>query len=429
MPTLSLAEATARARSESLVVRRAALGVETAATVDDERRALWRPGVAVQSSYTLFDHESVFEIPNVYAPLVPYLSAASALDPTLPPPDALAAAVPDPEVVRYQHDVRAAVAVTQPVYIAAARPLRAVAAASVAEADAGTEVARDSVEQGTVALYFAALTQLRLVEVAERALELSRLAHRRVAAAAREGVAEAFEVTRAEVAVARAERDVSAARSSYALARDALAELLDLPPTFDVCTDGLDLAASPPADTSAGEVAAEARWVAAAERHEALTDVSRAEAAPVLVARASATAQRPTAFAEATEWSLTVALQWEPYSGGRRRIEMEREQLAAAEARLAAETEANASEGELRRQRIRVDDAQRAVEQADRELSLAVRGVEVTRAAWEAGAASWVDVEAAEEQRELADAAAAIAAVQRLAAQAELSRQLSARER
>jgi multidrug efflux pump subunit AcrB/outer membrane protein TolC len=416
---LGLDEALAAVEVDGFAMRQAALAVERAALLDEQADALWRPRLDATAAYTFFDDEALLELPDLYGPIVPYLAAVAAADPRLPSLETQLGAVDsEPRVVRHQHDVRGTITAQQPLFQPLARPLRRQAEALRREAEAGRGEARFALREAVRTLYFEALAQQRIVEIAGANVALAELDLRRVRAAAAEDVASEFEVNRAEVALARAEQDRDAAETGYRLLVDALAEVLAREPSFDLeaprsfgdggATGGAEVLTAVRRDE-------QARALAEADRLRAAADGVRAEGLPMVVLEASATGQRETAFDDPATWYVRVGLQWSLYDGGSRRVRREQAELEARAAALRAEEVEVRAEAELRRAVESLDLARRAVRVAQREVELARRNVEVTLTAWQVGAAGFVDVEAAREQLLAAEVGLATAEVREVA--------------
>ena len=403
---LSLEEALELLEQSNFDVRRAALSIAQVALLEEQAQSLWRPTVNIRGAYTFFDSESLFELPDVYTPIAPYLATVAAEHPELPALEDQLGAPPEPETIRHQHDVRATATVTQPLFNPMVRPLRAQAEAAIREAEAGRDEAVFALTAGVQELYFGALAQSRFVDAAERNLALAELNLHRVSLARDEQIAGEFEVNRAEVAVARATRDLDGARTGYRITIDTLAELLDTTPDFDVVPppllsfDGMSAEA-----TEAAAQPETRRRMAEVDRLHAQALQSRRTALPTVALQGSAVAARDSAFSDPFEWSIQLGFDWNVYDGGRRGIGASQNEMQAELAMLRVDAVNASANAELRRAQQRAELATANVAQAAREVELAERNVEVTRAAWAAGAAAFVDVETAQQQRLLADVA------------------------
>ncbi|MCA9562984.1 MAG: TolC family protein [Myxococcales bacterium] len=422
---LTLEQALSLIELENFDIAAADIAIERAATLDEEAASLWRPRVDVSAAYTFFDREAELTIPDVYTPILPYLGAVAAADPSLPPLEQQLGSLDfSHQVVRHQHDVRASLTVQQPLFQPLASPLRAQAEAVRREAQHGRAQALFELRGAVQELYFQALAQQRIVEVCERNVALAELQLERISVAAREGVAGSFEVNRAEVAVARAERDRDTAEAAYSLMIDALAELLNVDPVFDVTAPPVVSAERVERATPSAERAEVLRELAARDRLVATSDQAFAEALPMVVVEASANGQRESAFDDPFSWYVRVGLQWSLYDGGSRRARRDRAELEAAEAEVRAEQTRARAEAERRRALTQIDLATLSVLQASREADFAERNVEVTQEAWVVGEAGFVDVETAREQLWLAELALANAEVTQQAAIYEWQRQV-----
>lgn len=404
--TLSLEDALERVESGSFAVRQAALLTEHAELLDDQAAAAWRPNVDAVAAYTFFDEEQSLTIPDFYGPILPYLAAVASSNPGLPALEDQLGEPPGPAVTRHQHDVRGSVMVTQPLYQAFSQPMREQADALRVEAGAARSETIWGVQAAVLELYFGALRQQRYIDVTERARELAELNVRRLRVATEAEVAGEFELNRAQVALAAAERDAASASAAYSITTDALAELLQVEPGFDVVAP-----VGTPAE-QAGAIRPDVRRLEASiQRSLARVDLVRAERLPSLGLEGSVTGMRETAFSDPVEWYVRVGLNWSLYDGGQRRIEERRVALEVAEIELELMEAQQRGMAEERRQRTRISVAELNLEQAALESDLAARNVDVTHQAWQAGAASFLDVETARQQRLLAELALADAEV------------------
>ncbi|MFT6397114.1 MAG: outer membrane protein TolC [Bradymonadia bacterium] len=415
--TLSLEAALDRVASESFAVRRVELLAVRAELLDAQAGAAWRTSVDAVAAYTFFDEEQSLTIPDFYGPILPYLGAVAASDPRLPALEDQLGEPVGPAVTRNQHDLRASVVVSQPLYQGFSRALRVQADAVREEAGAVRSEAIWSVQEVVLDLYFAALRQQRYIEVTERARALAELNVTRLRVATEAEVAGEFELNRAEVALAAAGRDAASAVAAHTITIDALAELLQLDPDFDV-----EAPTAP--DPMAGDAARpDARRLAASIQRTLLgADLVRAERLPTVGLEGSLTGMRETAFSDPIEWHIRVGLSWSLYDGGQRRVEEQRIELEASELELELLEAEQRALAEERRQQTRIQIAQLNLEQASLESTFAERNVDVTHLAWQAGAASFLDVETARQQRLLAELAVADAEVSVAAARWESRR-------
>ncbi len=413
-PVVTLEEARAAAAHDAFDVRAASAALDRAALLESQARTLWHPTVNLTAAYRLNGTESRFDMPNPYGPLAPWLDTVAGSHGGLPPSSVLTEAETEPLVMGHQHDPRGIASVTQTVYSPRIRPLIDQALAAHAETEAGADAIRFAVDGAVVELYFGALRQHGHVTAMARNVELATLNLERAEVALRESVGGEFEVNRAQVALARAERNLGNAEAAYSLTVDALAELLDRPPDFDVVAPPELFDA--PADTARLDQRPELRRLEEAlGRHDAGIAEARARALPVVQLQGEATAARETEVADHLTWHVQIAASWDLYDAGVRRVTRRQREHDRVEAEIRVEQARASLDAEVRRARIRLREAERDATQASREAELAVRNVEVTREAFAAGAAGFVDVETAQTQRLLAEVALADAeiAVQR----------------
>lgn len=413
---LTLDEALSEAAEQAYAVRIADEGVAQTAQLEDQARSLWRPSVDLSAAYVAAGPEQEIDFGAPLAPVADAFDGLQAANPDLVVPDVGAFRDPlSPIVVRPTHMVQGSVTLTQTLYQPRVAPLLRQARAARAEAEAGRAEAELAVRRAAQDLYFEAVRFQRLRAASERNVELAALQLERAETALREQVGSIFERNRARVSLQRAERDLGQTETGYRVTLDALAEVLDRAPGFEVEAPA-SLRSTPPLNdlvASAWETRPELERLAAAERRfEAEVDDVRSGGVPVVQAELAGTVQNQTDVAdEPFSWQVQIAAQWNLYNGGRRSAERRFQERNATRAALEREERRAAIEGELRRLWHHTEQAERDVEQARAEAELAEENVEVTSAARRAGAASVLDEEAAREQRQLADIALAEAEV------------------
>jgi len=219
--TISLEEARSMLLDVNRDLQISALQIEQARLLEDQARSVLLPNVRVGFDYTFRDSEVEFELPNLYAPLLPYLDSvyeSNAMDEYFAAnPDAfdarlLASAPSEPSVIQFQHDYRLTVALQQTVFDFRALSLLAQAKTTLEQAEASRETVLFQLNGALEALYFDAVSTSRLVEVSHRNVEIAQIEFDRTTAAFEEEVGNRFEMTRAEVAVQTARRELENAQ-------------------------------------------------------------------------------------------------------------------------------------------------------------------------------------------------------------------------
>lgn len=268
-----------------------------------------------------------------------------------------------------------------------------------------------AIDRAVVDLYFEVVRLQRLEAVAARAVELATLQVEGAQAALDAEVGTTFALQRAEVARLRAVRDRDAAATGAAVARDALAQLLDRDAPFEVVEPPSSQAPST-LDEALQRAMARRPEMEAASRSAAVAaaanDDVRASGMPVVQASLTGRAERATDLVdERLSVTATVAAEWSLWDGGQRRAERRFRQWDETVAAI-EEEEARASvAGDVRRAWLAWEQAVRDAVLAEDEAALAARNVEVTEGAWGAGVASALDLDAAREQRRAAEASLA----------------------
>jgi outer membrane protein TolC len=363
---------------------------------------------------------------NPYAPLLPYFNSVYDNDPELQQffvdnpdvPDAriLAQQTFEPAVIVNQHDYRFTLTLSQTLYNARAFPLLDQAELALASAESGVEVVTYQLEGALLQLYFNAVTFQRVIEAAQRNLDLARLALDRAQVALEEDVGSQFEVTRTQVALSTAERDLENARLAYRLSIEALATLLNTdanfdaeePPTLTVPTD-LDALVAHGLETRPDLRMHEL----VRSLDEARADEVDAQWWPILTAQASATVARSGAFSgDEFSWQLMVIASWNIWDGGLRSAASDSIEIDQVTHSLAQEQAVADLESDLQQGLLRLDSLQRNAENAQAEAELARENLALTQDALTLGAATRLEVDLAQQQLFLSELAQADAEVQ-----------------
>jgi len=410
-------------RSRDLAISE--LSIEQARLLRDQARSVLLPNLNLGFQYTFRDTEVEFDLPNFYAPLLPYLEpvyTAANLEqffednPDVPDARLLARAEAEPSIIQFQHDYRFDATLYQTIFDWRALSLLDQAATTLAQAENGREQLLYQLQGGLEALYFDAVSLRRLVELGEGNVELTEIDFQRATGAYEEEVGNRFEMTRAEVAVQTARRQLETTRLSYELLLEALRVYLDLEELVDVV---------PPADLEPLEGLDQAREIALRNRpelrglaletqlHEEQLAEIRAGWFPTVRAQAQATTVRESAFAgDAFSWSIGLILSWDIWDGGLRIAQRRVAQLGLEADTLRTERQMGIIDSEIRSAFMRLESQHRVMPSIRSEAELAERNDWVTREAFALGAATALDVDVAQQQLYLARVALARAEVE-----------------
>lgn len=438
---VTLEEARTLLRENNTTLRTNTSVIEQVRLLERQATGVFLPTANVSLSYIYNGQEIVFQQPNTYTPLLPYLEVTAAthpgeLDLALAAARAQAPGFPDarelgreqfePAVIQFHHDFRFNASIRQTIFNMRAFPLLDMADISIAQAEQGQEQIDYQLQSTLQQLYFNAVLMQRRVDLARRNVELTRIDLKRAQDLLAADAGVKFEVTRAEVAVSRAEREVENARLGYNLSIEALALVMNVEPDFDVVR---------PPDKPIPSNTEELREQALTQRpeirgaelamqleEERLSEVY-AQWWPVVFAQAQMSASRGSLFANDINWSVMVTASWDIFLGGNRLTEAERVELVQQQRTYEYEEKKIQIERELQQSLIQIKSQQIQVITAQSEVELAQENLELTRAAAELQAATNLEVELARQQLFLSELALATAEVQLQVAVYELYRQ------
>ncbi len=238
------------------------------------------------------------------------------------------------------------------------------------------------------------------VENANHQLEL---AERQVAA----GLQAERARLQAQLAVSRAEREARAAREQEVAAEEAYVRMTGLPRDSDPV---LPEAPAAPADLTAALAKADDRPdVAAAEYRARAAELQRNASwwswAPRVTAQWTYNYSENTGFADdPTFWVASINGTWSLWDGGLRIAQAKDNAAKARIANLQVESARRAATEEIRNAHERYTRADSAVSAVEREAELAKENLRLAERSYEAGSATWLEVETARlglEQTEL----------------------------
>lgn len=414
--TLTLADAREILRENAWSVRIAREDIPSAETLTDTARAVLLPSITATGSYTLRDEEIAFDAGAAFQGLAPWLDTVATGFPEAGlPPAAEAFGGGGASVVQPRHDVRGSLTFTQTLFNARAFPLLDQAHITIDRAQNGVDVAAWQLEDALLDAWFAATNLQQYIAITERNLALAQVNHERANAAFEEGVGTLFEVNRTRIDVASAERDVANANANYRIAVSTIASLLDRDDDFDTVPPGevtlpadldgsLDAAMSERPDLTELDLAID-------YEEERIREV-RSQFLPVVIGEFAMNLQRETAFAgDRFFWTASIFAEWNLYDGGQRAAERRRREATLVQAELRREQTEAQLRDELDRMQLELQTAEADLALATEQVELADRNVWLTSEAFDAGAATQVDVELARQQLYLSELALADAEV------------------
>ena len=334
------------------------------------RRKAWStviPNISAQGIYTFYDKE-------ISAPLGP----------------------PGQEVViRPRDELRAIGTISERfdgrVFPQLDNALMAEELATLTEADARRELGHAIAQ-----LYFQLLALDKLAAINARSLESRQVLLKAAEARLEAGAGTEFEVTRAQTEVAKAQGDLERARLSFISGRSALALILVTEADFSVVDPP-----SPPAPASYEE-SVEVAMAMRPDLIRARLNVTVAENevktitwtyAPTLLAQFQVIQQEETAFnPDALSWQIQVVAAWTLYDGGLRETNISDARSRLRESVLQRDKLKRAVTTELRQAYDALRSHQVQLATSEREVSLAMRGLQQAQDGYTLGILTQLDV-------------------------------------
>jgi multidrug efflux system outer membrane protein len=320
---------------------------------------------------------------------------------------------------KYQLGVRAQL--VQPLIVPALWPAFRIANLGEQQVAATVESARREVLFAVVQLYYGCAGLRQTVEIQQRLLE-NDFAHEKQAKVQVDSTAApAISLIRAQIDRTKAEQDLVRARASYASAKLALGTLMGRLSDFDVepppepevetnleALEAQALSARP--DLQAGRLA---REVAARSRSAVWYSY-----APSLAATATYQAANVKGFTNSYDsWALGIGLSWTVWDGGLREIQLRENASKLAEADEAQRGAELKALEEVRRAMLDLTSARANRAKAEETVRLARENMRLVNVAYQAGAATPVEV---------SDASTALAAAELTLVGETLNSQLAA---
>jgi outer membrane protein TolC len=397
---VTLEDARARVRDESWSIQISEEQIAQTELLMDSARAVLLPNVSAGAAFTFNDIEVELAFPNPLQPIVPYLTEVrDQLNPELTDPSVFGAAA-EPQVIQPRTQLTGNVVVTQTVYNARAFPLLRQARTSIEAAAMGLEQTAFQLERSVIDLYFAVVGLRRFLEISEQNVEVAGIALARAESALEVGVGNRFDVTRAQVELATAERSLVASQTGYQVALAQLGLLLNMDGPFDIA-EPEEL----PADAIAmsAEVATFRPEVLATDLQIELGEHRIREQEvlwiPTFAIQALANIQPKTAFnPNLVRWNVALTADWQIYDAGLRRTERRRREYDVVMASLQRDQLIDQLETEIDTTRLRLEEAQTNVENAEAAVRLSQENLELLTEAQALGAVPAVDVILAQQQ-------------------------------
>ena len=274
--------------------------------------------------------------------------------------------------------------------------------------EANYAVTEANVLLGVAQAYFAAAGTDELVRARQDAVSVANDTYKFAKARVGSDLANPVDVTRAESALVRAQQDLVDAQTNRAMAYRSLATLLGthaeplhLAPAEPTGDPGTTAELVPHALSTRPELAAE-RAAANAAR-----DTSHANAwkwAPTLSAFGNGHIGNYIGFSgDRFSWAVGVELDWLLYDGGVRDAQRAVANGQLEEARAQLDLLHDTISDEVANARDQLDTRRKAVEAATRARELASEALRITRAQYEAGTASQLDLLQAQDSLVVAD--------------------------
>jgi outer membrane protein TolC len=449
-PTITRADAVARARHASFSARRASAHADTVAAQEAEARALFLPTVALGADITMSGPEvkaTLIDQDQIDAQALLLSSVGDLVDGAgagNPDPAARAKAHAQAEALRQAgKDTRAggpleitlqpwlvgnaSITASVPLFIPRAFPIGDAAAAGTRAARAAADATEAQVGFSAAALYEEARAAQELVAIAGQATATAQLRYDTLAKREEQGASSPLDVERANLDVLEAQRRERQARAGLARVKGALGALMDV--DTDFALEPEDASANPP--LAGDEAALVARALAARDDVRALRSVLGVADAGVndawarflpsvrLLAQGKGTTN--TGGFSPTPWSgaLVLSASLPIFDAGESLAALDENERRRGEARLQlAELERTVA-SQVRGARSEIAERRDVVDASERAAATATRSRARVQALFEQGAVTATDVADAELREASARSEATRARLQE--AQAELA--------
>lgn len=309
-----------------------------------------------------------------------------------------------PIIIQKQDQLTAALDARLPILAPSAWYGLASAKANARSSAAGYAVTETSVLLAVAQAFYAAAGTDELVVAQTGAVEVADDTYKFAKARVGSELANPVDITRAEAALVRAQQDLVEAQNAQAAAYRSLATLVgDKTETLHVVAPPQQPAEPAPVEQLV-PVALQRRPEIAAQNAAlaAAIDSSHAGAwrwAPTLSAFANANLFNYTGFSgDKYAWALGLQLDWVIFDGGARDADRAVAGAEATAARAQLSLLHDTISDEVADARDELDTKRKAVEAAQRSQQLAAEALRITRAQWEAGTASQLDLLQAQDE-------------------------------
>lgn len=410
-PPLTIDQALAQARAQSLELRMSAERLAQVETLGRKAWSYYLPQLSLAGSYGWNSEDVTLDLPTSFAirqlvdqngnpvsyPDLPPQDPTRPISPANPPglPTSYVLYPLSTEELELQRKEQYGVQAEVQQAIFAPQAIRAIQGARRARelAEARAAATTQDVLFGVAQLYYGAASLQQVVAVQERTLETWRRHEADAEQLVAHGAAPRLALLKARTDRARAEQDLIRSTNAYDAARQALATLLDRDADFDVVRPP-----EPAAEEGDPEAAAVGRPdVRAAAAARSLAESQRDEATARYLPTVGLTGQwrwaSITGFTGKHEgWSLILGARWTLFDGGRREAERSEAGHRAAEAEAALDLARNRARDEVRRAQLDLSSARAARRKAVEQSQLAAEALRHAQAAHAQGAATYLEV-------------------------------------
>jgi outer membrane protein TolC len=404
---LSLEEALrqADAQNQDLAVSRARLERSRAATA--RAWAGYLPQLNVGGSYTRNSVEAEISIPSGFAIRDVGGPTSGPFDPSREPSPQNPPGAPTHLIlfptdfatatIQKQNQLAGYAELRQPIFQPALGAMIRNAQLSEQAQELQLEAVRKELLFGTAQAYLAAAGLKETALVQERMLQTYRAQEENARLKLEAGAVPRIDFVRARLDRVQAEQDLERTQIAYGSARSGLATLLAREPDFEVMgREGLrpELEVDPDSAQQAAQARPELR---AAALGEDLAETARWAAKFTYLPTLNFTARYQLANVEGftgqpDSWAAILSLNWALFDGGAREAQLREAKAAVAEARAQKRSTDLRVNDEVRRAVLELQRARVNREKSEARLKLAEENLELTRTAYDAGAATSLDV-------------------------------------
>ena len=268
------------------------------------------------------------------------------------------------------------------------------------------EVLREALDEAVIQSYFNVLVIRRSIDLSTQQVESADTLYQSVQRRRDAGTATEFELTRAELELHQRTRQLETAILQFIQARQALAELLQTDPDFDIRPP--DSPALPDDDQPLVERAEQGRAIFTADEfNEEIAEWGERDIwfsyLPSLSATFSYGGGKGTDLQPGDpQWTLTFGAEWIIWDGGMREAELDQARARTLATQIQSQKTRHEIDSQLEQALSEVDAARTQVESAEVEVELAARSLHQAETSFRYGVASQLDVITARDQYQLA---------------------------